>query len=192
MTLAEEKTLLRRFARAARMSKGSRINSTLAPERYSATKPLASFSSTQGSRCQSPAMPNGRCRLHGEKSPCAPKGNTNAFKHERGRERHHQFCDGGFHLGCAVAHGAGSSERMPRRSHRGPRPMRSSKISSRILGRERKLRPPPGHGTIKSDSAAVTHSTGFSIVRRHSGLDGFVLSCPRKSASSNCSSATRR
>jgi uncharacterized protein YjcR len=37
----------------------------------------------QGSRCQSPAMPNGRCRLHGGKSPGAPKGNTNAFKHGR-------------------------------------------------------------------------------------------------------------
>jgi hypothetical protein len=37
----------------------------------------------QGSRCQSPAMPNGRCRLHGGKSPGAPEGNTNAFKHGR-------------------------------------------------------------------------------------------------------------
>src|SRR5580704_10181829 len=30
-------------------------------------------------------------------------------KRERGRERHHQFCDGGLHLGQTVAHGAGSS-----------------------------------------------------------------------------------
>jgi hypothetical protein len=37
----------------------------------------------QGSRCQSPAMPNGRCRLHSGKSPGAPKGNRNAFKHGR-------------------------------------------------------------------------------------------------------------
>ena len=35
----------------------------------------------QGSRCRSPAMPNGRCRLHGGKSPGAPKGNKNALKH---------------------------------------------------------------------------------------------------------------
>ena len=28
-------------------------------------------------------MPNGRCRLHGGKSPGAPKGNRNAFKHGR-------------------------------------------------------------------------------------------------------------
>jgi hypothetical protein len=28
-------------------------------------------------------MQNGRCRLHGGKSPGAPKGNTNAFKHGR-------------------------------------------------------------------------------------------------------------
>jgi hypothetical protein len=32
-------------------------------------------------RCQSPAMPNGRCRMHGGPSPGAPKGNRNAFKH---------------------------------------------------------------------------------------------------------------
>ena len=33
--------------------------------------------------CQSPAMPNGRCRMHGGKSPGAPKGNRNAFRHGR-------------------------------------------------------------------------------------------------------------
>jgi hypothetical protein len=32
-----------------------------------------------GSRCQSPAMPNGRCRMHGGLSPGAPKGNRNAL-----------------------------------------------------------------------------------------------------------------
>ena len=31
--------------------------------------------------CQSPAMANGRCRMHGGPSPGAPKGNTNALKH---------------------------------------------------------------------------------------------------------------
>ena len=36
-----------------------------------------------GSLCQSPAMPNGRCRMHGGMSPGAPKGNTNALKHGR-------------------------------------------------------------------------------------------------------------
>ena len=36
-----------------------------------------------GSPCQSPAMPNGRCRMHGGLSPGAPKGNKNAFKHGR-------------------------------------------------------------------------------------------------------------
>jgi hypothetical protein len=34
-----------------------------------------------GMPCQSPAMPNGRCRMHGGKSPGAPKGNRNAWKH---------------------------------------------------------------------------------------------------------------
>jgi uncharacterized protein YjcR len=33
--------------------------------------------------CQSPAMPNGRCRMHGGKSPGAPKGNKNALRHGR-------------------------------------------------------------------------------------------------------------
>jgi len=34
-----------------------------------------------GSQCRSPAMPNGRCRMHGGKSPGAPKGNKNSLKH---------------------------------------------------------------------------------------------------------------
>jgi len=33
--------------------------------------------------CQSPAMPNGRCRMHGGKAPGAAKGNSNALKHGR-------------------------------------------------------------------------------------------------------------
>jgi uncharacterized protein YjcR len=36
-----------------------------------------------GSACRSPAMPNGRCRMHGGTSPGAPKGNKNALKHGR-------------------------------------------------------------------------------------------------------------
>jgi hypothetical protein len=35
------------------------------------------------SPCQSPAMPNGRCRMHGGLSPGAPKGNRNALKDGR-------------------------------------------------------------------------------------------------------------
>ena len=34
-----------------------------------------------GMPCRSPAMTNGRCRMHGGTSPGAPVGNTNAFKH---------------------------------------------------------------------------------------------------------------
>jgi hypothetical protein len=34
----------------------------------------------RGAPCQGPAMPNGRCRMHGGKSPGAPKGNRNAWK----------------------------------------------------------------------------------------------------------------
>ncbi|WP_338076379.1 HGGxSTG domain-containing protein [Bradyrhizobium diazoefficiens] len=36
-----------------------------------------------GKPCRSPAMENGRCRMHGGPSPGAPKGNKNAFKHGR-------------------------------------------------------------------------------------------------------------
>ena len=37
----------------------------------------------RGSPCQSPAMKNGRCRMHGGPSLGAPKGNKNALKHGR-------------------------------------------------------------------------------------------------------------
>jgi hypothetical protein len=37
----------------------------------------------RGKPCQSPAMKNGRCRMHGGRSPGAPKGNKNALKHGR-------------------------------------------------------------------------------------------------------------
>jgi hypothetical protein len=33
--------------------------------------------------CQSPAMTNGRCRMHGGTSPGAPKGNSHALRHGR-------------------------------------------------------------------------------------------------------------
>jgi hypothetical protein len=34
----------------------------------------------RGAPCQGPAMPNGRCRMHGGKSPGAPKRGRNAWK----------------------------------------------------------------------------------------------------------------
>ena len=45
--------------------------------------PRCGARSRSGSPCQSPAMPNGRCRMHGGKSPGAPRGNKNAYKHGR-------------------------------------------------------------------------------------------------------------
>ena len=36
-----------------------------------------------GKPCQSTAMANGRCRMHGGPSPGAPSGNQHAFKHGR-------------------------------------------------------------------------------------------------------------
>ena len=35
----------------------------------------------KGKPCQAPAMANGRCRMHGGKSPGAPVGNQYALKH---------------------------------------------------------------------------------------------------------------
>jgi hypothetical protein len=43
--------------------------------------PRCGVRTRKGVPCQSPAMPNGRCRMHGGKSPGAPKGNRNARKH---------------------------------------------------------------------------------------------------------------
>ena len=37
----------------------------------------------KGNPCRLPAMANGRCRMHGGKSPGAPQGNVNALKHGR-------------------------------------------------------------------------------------------------------------
>jgi hypothetical protein len=36
-----------------------------------------------GTPCPTPAMPNGRCRMHGGTSPGPPKGTRNALKHGR-------------------------------------------------------------------------------------------------------------
>ena len=41
-----------------------------------------------GTPCQSPAMANGRCRMHGGKAPGAAKGNSNALKHGRYTAEH--------------------------------------------------------------------------------------------------------
>lgn len=42
--------------------------------------PRCGAKTRKGNACQSPAMKNGRCRMHGGKSPGAPIGNRNAFK----------------------------------------------------------------------------------------------------------------
>jgi glucans biosynthesis protein len=43
--------------------------------------PRCGAKTRKGMPCQCPAMPNGRCRIHGGVSPGAPKGNRNALKH---------------------------------------------------------------------------------------------------------------
>ncbi len=43
--------------------------------------PRCGAKTRKGTPCKSPAMANGRCRMHGGKSTGAPKGNQNALKH---------------------------------------------------------------------------------------------------------------
>jgi len=45
------------------------------------SSPRCEARTRSGGLCQAPAMPNGRCRMHGGASPGAPKGNRNAWKH---------------------------------------------------------------------------------------------------------------
>jgi uncharacterized protein YjcR len=45
--------------------------------------PRCGAKTRKGTPCESPAMPNGRCRMHGGKSTGAPKGNRNAWMHGR-------------------------------------------------------------------------------------------------------------
>jgi hypothetical protein len=47
------------------------------------TSPRCGARTRAGLPCRAPAMPNGRCRMHGGRSPGAPKGNRNAVKHGR-------------------------------------------------------------------------------------------------------------
>lgn len=42
--------------------------------------PRCGAKTRRGTSCGAPAMPNGRCRIHGGLSPGAPKGNRNALK----------------------------------------------------------------------------------------------------------------
>ena len=43
-------------------------------------KKCGAHSRRTGQPCRQPAMPNGRCRMHGGRAG-APRGNTNALKH---------------------------------------------------------------------------------------------------------------
>ena len=46
--------------------------------------PRCGAKTRSGSLCRSPAMPNGRCRMHGGASPGAPSGERNGnYKHGR-------------------------------------------------------------------------------------------------------------
>jgi hypothetical protein len=47
------------------------------------SKRCGAHSRRSGKPCQSPAMKNGRCRMHGGKSTGAPRGNRNVWKHGR-------------------------------------------------------------------------------------------------------------
>jgi hypothetical protein len=49
--------------------------------------PIAPAKTRSGKPCRAPAMPNGKCRMHGGRSPGAPKGERN------GNYRHGRFTD---------------------------------------------------------------------------------------------------
>ena len=45
--------------------------------------PRCGAKTRRGTPCRSPAMPNGRCRMHGGSSPGAPLGNRHNWRHGR-------------------------------------------------------------------------------------------------------------
>lgn len=48
------------------------------------TSPRCGARTRSGGSCSAPAMPNGRCRMHGGASPGAPKGSRNGmYRHGR-------------------------------------------------------------------------------------------------------------
>src|SRR5436190_17488222 len=61
----------------------SRRNNLMQSKLAMHQSPRCGAKTRRGSPCQSPAMPNGRCRMHGGPSTGAPKGNRNAWKHGR-------------------------------------------------------------------------------------------------------------
>ena len=59
------------------------MQSRLTPGLAMHLSPRCGARTRNGTLCRSPAMANGRCRMHGGKSPGAPIGNANARKHGR-------------------------------------------------------------------------------------------------------------
>ena len=62
------------------MTPSASINPMQRPDFLS---PRCGAKTRRGTPCRAPAMPNGRCRMHGGSSPGAPLGNRNAWKHGR-------------------------------------------------------------------------------------------------------------
>ncbi len=69
--------------RRENLSQGSKLSRTCDSLLEALNRHRGKARTRSGKRCQSPAMPNGRCRMHGGPSPGAPKGNKNALKHGR-------------------------------------------------------------------------------------------------------------
>ena len=53
------------------------------PTRSAHSAPRCGARTRSGTPCRAPAMPNGRCRMHGGPSPGAPVGNRHAWRHGR-------------------------------------------------------------------------------------------------------------
>ena len=64
------------------------MQSKLQPTLRMHLSPRCHARTRNGTPCQSPAMANGRCRMHGGKAKGAPKGNSHAFRHGRYTAEH--------------------------------------------------------------------------------------------------------
>ena len=59
--------------------------------------PRCGAKTRSGNPCRAPAMPNGRCRMHGGASPGAPRGERN------GNYRHGRFTEEAVYMRCTIS-----------------------------------------------------------------------------------------
>lgn len=97
-----------------------------------------------GGSCRSPAMENGRCRMHGGASPGAPLGNRNALKH--GQTTADSLFAKTLMRACIR-----SASAVARAAHHTAQEMRRRRLAAEALLRSR---PPAIHSTDAFDETA--------------------------------------